>query len=105
GGLLWIEPKLELETGIMRDEVPATYVAALEAGHEHASLTQAERFVSNIERDIAERREREARDAERATTTTTTTTRPTTTTTAGAGGLMLRAVRRNTELGLLVLGA
>lgn len=86
GGLLWIEPKLELETGIMRDEVPATYVAALEAGHEHASLAQAERFVSNIERDIAERREREARDAERATTTTTTTTRPTTTTTAGAGG-------------------
>lgn len=86
GGLLWIEPKLEQETGIMRDEVPATYLASLEAGHEHGSLAQAQRFVSNIERDIAQRRQREAREAADETTTTTSTTRPTTTTTAGAGG-------------------
>lgn len=79
GGLLWIDPTLEIDTGIMRDEVPAAYRSALEAGHEHSSLAQAERYVSNIERDIAQQAEREA-----ATTTTTTTTEaPVTTTTAG----------------------
>lgn len=76
GGLLWIDPSLEQETGIMRDEVPAAYIAALEAGHEQSSLAQARRFVSNIERDIADRA---------SSTTTTTTTRPTTTTTTAAG--------------------
>ena len=77
GGLLWIDPTLEAETGILRDEVPAQYRAALEAGHEHSSLAQAERYVSNIERDIAEQAEREE-----AATTTTTTTAPAPTTTA-----------------------
>jgi protein phosphatase len=75
GGLLWIDPTLEAQTGILRDEVPAQYRAALEAGHEHSSLAQAERYVSNIERDIAEQAERE----EAATTTTTTAPAPTTT--------------------------
>lgn len=78
GGLLWIDPTLEAETGILRDEVPAQYRAALEAGHEHSSLAQAERYVSNIERDIAEQAEQE----EATTTTTTTTTAPAPTTTA-----------------------
>jgi protein phosphatase len=63
GGLLWIEPSLEQDTGIGRDEVPARYTAALEAGHQHSSLAEANQYVSNIERDIIER-----------TTTTTTTT-------------------------------
>jgi hypothetical protein len=48
--------------------VPERYVAALESGHQQSSLTQARRYVSNIERDIAN--------------TTTTTTVPTTTTAA-----------------------
>jgi protein phosphatase len=64
GGLLWIEPTLEQDTGITRDEVPARYTTALEAGHEHSSLAEANQYVSNIERDIIERT---------ATTTTTTT--------------------------------
>ena len=79
GGLLWIDPTLEAETGILRDEVPAQYRAALDAGHEHSSLAQAERYVSNIERDIAEQAEREAAAT---TTTTTTTTAPASSTTA-----------------------
>ncbi|MGQ0434025.1 MAG: Stp1/IreP family PP2C-type Ser/Thr phosphatase [Microthrixaceae bacterium] len=74
GGLLWIDPTLQQDTAIARDEVPARYVAALEAGHEHASLSGAKLYVSNIERDII------------ATTalTTTTTAAPTTSTTGPA---------------------
>ncbi|MDQ2648999.1 MAG: Stp1/IreP family PP2C-type Ser/Thr phosphatase [Actinomycetota bacterium] len=67
GGLLWIDPELEDDTGIRRDEVPERYLDALESGSEQASLTQARVYVSNIERDIIE----EAR-----TTTTTTSTVP-----------------------------
>jgi protein phosphatase len=67
GGLLWIDPTLQDDTGIRRDEVPARYLSALEAGHEHSSLAQAQRYVSNIERDIAA-----AAEAGAATTTTTT---------------------------------
>ncbi|MEO7430237.1 MAG: Stp1/IreP family PP2C-type Ser/Thr phosphatase [Acidimicrobiales bacterium] len=52
GGLLWIEPTLEQDTAINRTEVPARYLAALEAGHQHSSLADAELYVSNIERDI-----------------------------------------------------
>jgi PPM family protein phosphatase len=52
GGLLWIDPELEDDTGIKRDEVPARYLRALEAGHEHPSLADARTYVSNIERDI-----------------------------------------------------
>jgi serine/threonine protein phosphatase PrpC len=68
GGLLWIDPELEDDTGILRDEVPARYVRALEAGHEQSSLADARAYVSNIERDIIDT----------TTTTTTTTTTPTT---------------------------
>lgn len=78
GGLLWIEPTLQSDTGIMRDEVPARYRSALEAGREHSSLAQAQRYVSNIERDIAEEAEREA--------AATTTTAPAPTTTAAPTG-------------------
>jgi serine/threonine protein phosphatase PrpC len=70
GGLLWIDPKLEDGTGILRDEVPERYLDALEAGHQQSSLAQARRYVSNIERDIAD------------TAPTTTSTVPTGTTTA-----------------------
>jgi protein phosphatase len=70
GGLLWIDPSLEDDTGILRDEVPDRYLPALAAGHEVSSLAQARRYVSNIERDIAE--------STAATTTTTTTTAPVT---------------------------
>jgi serine/threonine protein phosphatase PrpC len=62
GGVLWIDPTLERDTGVTRADVPARYLEALKDGSEQASLTDAKRYVSNIKRDIA------------ATTTTTTTT-------------------------------
>lgn len=67
GGLLWIDPTLEEDTGIKRGEVPARYLPALEAGHEQSSLSAAHVYVSNIERDIIDR-----------SSPTTTTTVPTT---------------------------
>src|SRR3546814_4194236 len=59
GGLLWIDPKLESATDIHRDEVPETYLDDLDAGREQPSLAAAERYVSNIERDIIEAAEDE----------------------------------------------
>ncbi len=80
GGLLWIDPSIEVSTGIERDEVPARTLDRLDDGVEQSTLAQAERFVANLERDI---------DAATPTTTpsTTTTTITTTTTTAGAGAI------------------
>jgi protein phosphatase len=69
GGLLWIDPSLEEDTGIEREDVPQRYLQALEAGQEQSSLAAAKRYVSNIERDIIDTT---------TTTTTTTTTLPTT---------------------------
>jgi protein phosphatase len=66
GGLLWIDPSLEEETGIERDEVPETFLDDIEAGKEQASLARADRYVSNLDRAIDEER--------RSTTTTTSTT-------------------------------
>jgi serine/threonine protein phosphatase PrpC len=66
GGLLWIDPSLEEETGIERDEVPETFLDDIEAGKEQSSLARADRYVSNLDRAIEEER--------RSTTTTTTTT-------------------------------
>ena len=73
GGLLWIDPSLEKETGIDRDEVPQTFLDDIEAGKEQSSLARADRYVSNLDRAIEEER--------RATTTTTSTTLPTAPTT------------------------
>ena len=67
GGLLWIDPTLEEETGIERDEVPETFLDDIEAGKEQSSLARADRYVSNLDRAIEEERRR-------STTTTTTTT-------------------------------
>jgi len=79
GGVLWIQPELKDGTGIMRDEVPDRYLADLEAGREHSSMAQAQRYVSNIERDIQE----EAREQATTTTTTSTTAPPPTTAAPG----------------------
>jgi protein phosphatase len=70
GGLLWIDPTLEEDTGITRPEVPQRYLPALESGSEQASLTEAKVYVSNIERDIID-----------STTTTTAFVDPSVTTT------------------------
>lgn len=64
GGVLWVDPEVQEQTGIERDEVPALYLSALEAGHEQTSLANARRYVSNIRRDI--------RSTERTSTTSTT---------------------------------
>lgn len=70
GGLLWVDPSIELDTGILRDELPPRYLAAVTAGHQHASLAEAKVYISNIERDI------EAVNRAATTTTTTTTAAP-----------------------------
>lgn len=71
GGLLWIEPELVEVTPLSRDQVPARWLAAVEAGHEQPSLADSRRFVANVARD--------AGLDERGRPITTTTTRPTTT--------------------------
>jgi protein phosphatase len=76
GGILWVDPELERETGIDREDVPARYVPRIIAGNEQATLAKALQLVENIERDIAEREERED---------STTTTRPGSTTSTTAG--------------------
>jgi protein phosphatase len=67
GGVLWIDPTLERDTSISRDDVTARYRPALQAGHQQASLSEARNYVRNIQKDI---------DATTTTTTTTTTTVP-----------------------------
>jgi serine/threonine protein phosphatase PrpC len=64
GGVLWIDPKVVAHSGIQVAEVPDNYRDRLVKGREQeqSSRREADRVVSNIERDIA------------ATTTTTTTT-------------------------------
>jgi len=79
GGLLWIEPQLEVSTGIDRADVPARSLPRIEDGVEQSTLAAAERFVANLERDIAD----EAPPPSTSTTSTTSTTRPPTTTTVG----------------------
>jgi len=81
GGLLWIDPTIEEGTGIQRDEVPSRYLGSLESGREFAERWEADRFVSNIERDI-----NDAHDAEAQSTTTTTRPATTTTSTTAAPG-------------------
>ena len=75
GGLLWVDPVVKQDTGIMRDEVPDRYLAAITAGHQHATLSDAKVYISNIERDI---------DIVSRATTTTTTTETTETTAASS---------------------
>ena len=76
GGLLWVDATLEQDSGIKRDEVPAQYLADLEAGHQHSSLVEAKRYVSNIERQIVHS------STTTTTTASTTTTRPPTSVTS-----------------------
>ena len=104
GGILWVEPELEERTGIDRDDVPARYVRR--ARGRAASTRRWPRpqaYVANIERDIEELDDGHARPRPPPRPDSTTSTTAGTTTTA-LGQLMLRAVRRNTELGLILLG-
>jgi protein phosphatase len=55
GGVLWIDPQLEERTGVTRDEVPEGLVAEIEQGKEQPDLESAQRYVANIEEQIAAR--------------------------------------------------
>jgi len=77
GGLLWIDPEQVESTELVRDEVPADSLAAIQAGKEEPSRSEAQAYVDNL----LERVEDREADAEARTTTsqTTSTTAPSTT--------------------------
>jgi PPM family protein phosphatase len=68
GGVLWIEPELVERTELTRDDVPADTVAAIQAGKQEESLSQAENYVETLGERIDEI------EAEQQATTTTSTT-------------------------------
>jgi serine/threonine protein phosphatase PrpC len=70
GGVLWIDPTIEVRTGLRLTDVPASRRSALRDGKEEPSLQAARRYVANL---------REQAEAEERATTTTTTTSSTTT--------------------------
>jgi PPM family protein phosphatase len=72
GGFLWFDPTVEQLTGIGAEEVPPALVADLEEGIDQPTLEDANRYVENLEDQIAQ--------VGQSTTTTTTTTVTTTTT-------------------------
>ncbi|MGD9796873.1 MAG: protein phosphatase 2C domain-containing protein [Acidimicrobiia bacterium] len=78
GGVLFIDPTLELRTGLTVDEIPASRRRAVEDGKEAATLDEARDYVANLE---AQR----ARELGTTTTTTTTSTSTTVPTAAAAG--------------------
>jgi protein phosphatase len=74
GGLLWIDPTLVEGTGLTRDEVPDDRVADITDGVEQGSLSDAHRYVANVEEQAAE-----LAPPTTTTTASTTTTAPATT--------------------------
>ena len=103
GGILWVDPELGRATGIDREDVPARYVAAHRGRHRVRVPRGGERLhrrtssadIEELERgdephdhdDPARHDDLHDRGHDH-----------------HPGQLMLRAVRRNTELGLIVLG-
>jgi hypothetical protein len=79
GGVLWIDPQLVERTPLARSDVPADSVAAIQAGKEEASQSEAEAYVDNLVERVRER------DAEASRQPTTTTSRPPTVAPPGAG--------------------
>lgn len=76
GGVLWLDPTVEEETGLTLEDVPASARPDIEQGRQFSTLAKAERYVENLEEQAAEERRPTT------TSTTTTTAAPTTTTTA-----------------------
>ncbi len=81
-GFLWIEPTLDHDTLIERDDVPVEYRNAIAEGKEFGSAQAANAWLFQLQAEIDEREERSTTTTTESTTTTeaTTTTRPTTTT-------------------------
>ncbi|MGH3308804.1 MAG: hypothetical protein ACRDOX_14075, partial [Nocardioides sp.] len=75
GGLLWIEPSLVEVTDLDIDRVPEARLHDIEAGQEQASLTDAQRYVTNVSEQA------DALDPPTTSTPSTSTTLPLTTTT------------------------
>jgi hypothetical protein len=71
GGVLWIEPDLIERTRLTRDDVPADTVAAIQAGKQEESLSQAQDYVATLRERI-----QETEAEQQATSTTTTTAAP-----------------------------
>ena len=49
GGVLWIDPTLEVRTDLAVADVPPSRLDAVQAGQEEPSLEAAERYVANLE--------------------------------------------------------
>jgi protein phosphatase len=88
GGFLWFDPTLEQETGIPVEDVPDAVRPDLEDGVDQGTIGDAERYVANLEDQIAQQD-----DATPSTTTTepprsstTTTTKPDRPGGGGTGG-------------------
>jgi PPM family protein phosphatase len=81
GGVLWIEPELVETTDLTRADVPADTVAAIQTGHEEASLADAQEYVDTL----VERVEGQGEATPPSTTTSTAPTTTATTVPAGAG--------------------
>ena len=77
GGVLWLDPTVEEETGVGLNEISAADRTDVEEGRQFSTLAKAQRYVENLE----QRRAGET-GATTTTTSTTTTTVPAPTTTA-----------------------
>jgi PPM family protein phosphatase len=80
GGFLWFDPTVEQPTDIAVADVPESLLDDLDAGVDQATLGDAERYVANLQDQIAQDQEPPP------TTSTTTTTTTTTTSPPRAGG-------------------
>lgn len=84
GGFLWMDPTLQLETDITRDELPQDMRRAIEGNKEFASESDVTIYIVNLDEIVARSEEEATTTTTEATTTTTvrtTTSQGTTTTT------------------------
>lgn len=84
GGFLWIQPTLDHDTRIERDDVPVEYQQAIAEGKEFATAQAANEWLFQIQEEITEREERSTTTRPTTTTEATTTTSTSTTTTVPA---------------------
>ena len=54
GGVLWIEPTLEEDTGLCRNEVGASWLTPIEEGIEYGTIEEARELVDTVQRQAAE---------------------------------------------------
>ena len=81
GGVLWLDPTLELRTDLPVADVPPSRIEAVRAGQEEPSLEAAQRYVANLEDEASTRSTTTTTTSTTSTATAVTTTVPTVTTT------------------------